>query len=424
MYKKLILSTVLLFTTTVFLSAQTEKCRRPDGHHNCKCDTRVQKLDSLVNYRFDATDSSFTPAYVIKYNIDDKGNTLTAERINLPLRTPVYYQLYEYNDSGNISSYLYKEWKNEQWTDVIRTDYYYDENNYLIKEILHRKDVNLNWEAYQQHFYSYLDGKKISYLRQVKDASGTWNDISHHYYIYDSIGYLSVLYGKYIASGEIFWKMNYYYDDMGKGTERVLQTLKYNATLKKNVLTNVNHQTFSWDIYGDLHELMTDEWINNEWEFTNKHIYYYSLIQGKKVVLCHKGKPICVSVDAVKAHLEHGDVLGMCPGSTDNSYCCRCNEPQKPVNPYDNHKKDYTVYPVPFNSEINVCFASTENKYTIISLCTMNGQVVASEKTGGRTLVTFNIPKLPDGPYLLRLTGNHVVSVSTVIKMSHTTTMP
>lgn len=34
---------------------------------------------------------------------------------------------------------------------------------------------------------------------------------------------------------------------------------------------------------------------------------------GEKVTICHKGKTITVSGNAVAAHVGHGDTLGPCP---------------------------------------------------------------------------------------------------------------
>jgi hypothetical protein len=417
MNKNLILPVALVFMVSFSAAAQTEKCKKPGDDEKCKCDTRVQKLDSLVNYILNPSDSSFTPAYVIKYDVDESGNQTDAERLNLPLRTPLYYQLFTYNDAGNITTYLYQEWKNESWNDASRTDSYYDENNYLIHEVINRKDANNEWEAYQQNFYSYEDGLKSSYLTKLIDTKGVWNDNSHHYYQYDSLKHLTVLYGQYISSGIVFWRISYFYNENGKPSYRILEQLKYIPELKAVILTNINYQTYVYDIYGDVHELLTKEWINNEWKFTNKHIYYYSLIPGKKVVLCHKGHEICVSTNAVKAHLSHGDVLGKCPGSSDDRICCRCNEQPKPPShvcvPVD---KGYTIYPMPFKNQITIRFTTTENNYTSATLCTISGQVIKSERITGQTEVTISVPRLPDGPYLLRLTGNNHVSVTTLIK--------
>lgn len=40
--------------------------------------------------------------------------------------------------------------------------------------------------------------------------------------------------------------------------------------------------------------------------------YDYCDTKKKKVNICHNGKTLCVSINALKAHLDHGDVLGKC----------------------------------------------------------------------------------------------------------------
>ena len=41
--------------------------------------------------------------------------------------------------------------------------------------------------------------------------------------------------------------------------------------------------------------------------------YEYCHPNNKKVYICHNGTTLCVSVNAINAHLEHGDTLGQCP---------------------------------------------------------------------------------------------------------------
>ena len=40
--------------------------------------------------------------------------------------------------------------------------------------------------------------------------------------------------------------------------------------------------------------------------------YEYCHPNNKKVYICHNGNTICVSVNAINAHLDHGDALGQC----------------------------------------------------------------------------------------------------------------
>ncbi len=40
--------------------------------------------------------------------------------------------------------------------------------------------------------------------------------------------------------------------------------------------------------------------------------YEYCDDNNKKVYICHNGNTLCVSINAIKAHLDHGDELGQC----------------------------------------------------------------------------------------------------------------
>lgn len=40
--------------------------------------------------------------------------------------------------------------------------------------------------------------------------------------------------------------------------------------------------------------------------------YEYCYENNKKVYICHNGNTICVSINAINAHLGHGDALGQC----------------------------------------------------------------------------------------------------------------
>ena len=413
-------TSVILFLLSLspFLAGQTDNTEYHNRDHHPRnrhpqCDTRVQQLDSLVNYRFNETDSSFTPAYVFIYTSDNVNSIQYVERLDLPLRTPVFYQKFQYDENDNLSYYLYQEWKNGVWEDKTLTEYFYNDADLLIQEVFSKKDLTGSWISYQQHFYEYENNIIVNYLRQAKDKNGNWYDVSRHYYIYDSAGNLTLLYGQYFSTGEIFWKRTTEFDESGKAVERVLQTLKYDPIVKKNVLKNINHQTYIYDIYGDLHELLTDEWINDAWKFTNKHIYYYSLIPNKKVAICHNGNSLCVSVKAVKAHLEHGDKLGQCPLPHD----CGCRPGKNDEHlPPDFNIKAYKVYPNPFSSEVNIEFKDADHGFTNISVCSIDGHVLKTSDISNRQSISINLNGLLNGTYLLRFSGKNKTEVETIIK--------
>lgn len=48
--------------------------------------------------------------------------------------------------------------------------------------------------------------------------------------------------------------------------------------------------------------------------------YEYCNDDETKVYICHNGNTICVSINAIQAHLDHGDELGQCSDDDDNNH--------------------------------------------------------------------------------------------------------
>ena len=46
---------------------------------------------------------------------------------------------------------------------------------------------------------------------------------------------------------------------------------------------------------------------------------FFGFSQANKVIICHKGKALCVAVEAVATHLNHGDNLGKCSNNKTGS---------------------------------------------------------------------------------------------------------
>ena len=71
------------------------------------------------------------------------------------------------------------------------------------------------------------------------------------------------------------------------------------------------------DSEGELHELWANQWATYaQADFSDcgtwPEDYEFCDDKEKKVYICHNGKTICVSINAIDAHLAHGDELGQC----------------------------------------------------------------------------------------------------------------
>jgi hypothetical protein len=89
-----------------------------------------------------------------------------------------------------------------------------------------------------------------------------------------------------------------------------------------------------------------------------------------KVSICHNGNTLCVSPNAVPAHLAHGDKLGTCgttPCSAMNNALVASNT-HKPTN--------FTVYPNPAHNEAWVNLTSFEGQAVTLILTDILGKIL------------------------------------------------
>jgi hypothetical protein len=75
-----------------------------------KCDTRVERTDSVINYTFDSATSLYTPGQVTSYSYDNEYNVTEVFVKKLPERTFIYRQLFQYDKKGNQIRYSYFQW--------------------------------------------------------------------------------------------------------------------------------------------------------------------------------------------------------------------------------------------------------------------------------------------------------------------------
>ena len=263
-------------------------------------------------------------------------------------------------------------------------------------EVFLRENSAGVFDPYQRHFYSSEAGRISGYLRQVKNASGNWYDFSTHHYVYDELGRLTILYGKYISGDFVYWERTSVYGVDGYIAERLLKILKYDPSVRMNVLTNTTRQKYHYNIYGNADTIFNSDWVNGNWAFTNKDVNYYSLIKGKKVLICHSGASICVPSKAVKMHLEHGDYLGQC-------------KPADEIAAEDNPKSgkemsaSFIIYPNPASDCINVRTDRNAVSYFCAEILSSDGRVMLTLDVAGKEDFLIDLFRLREGTYYLKM---------------------
>ena len=391
---KKLMFVLFLLLQVVFIYGQDNKYNDDDSddftskkNGRKECDTRVQRADSVVSFAYDSITGNYTPVRVTYYSYDADYNLTEVIARSLPARAFLIHQIFEYNNDGNMVGYINQLWVNENWQNDLINERTYNSAGHILTEVFMRKNTAGEFAPYQRHFYTYEGDVIVSYLRQVKDTTGNWYDLSHHYYIYDSMGRLTVLYGQYINSGLVFWERTAIYDSEEKISERYLKVLRYNFTLKKNILANELYQKYSFNIYGNVVAILSYGFTNQELTFTGVDSTYYSMLpDNKKVSICHNGNSICISINALDIHLRHGDKLGLCD---DGKMACEKEKTKKAST--ENPENKFSVYHNPAKDHINIKFDENDNPYSKGYIISSGGKVIKSFSGKGQKEINLDI---------------------------------
>jgi hypothetical protein len=134
--------------------------------------------------------------------------------------------------------------------------------------------------------------------------------------------------------------------------------------------------------------------------------------KNDKVLVCHKGEVICVSPNAVKAHLDHGDYLGSCTAPATVT--------KKAVQVEERHMPDLVKlsnYPNPFTNTTTIRYQLPFDGTVALQVFDLSGKVVATlvsgQKQAGMHTTDFNGKNVSKGVYYYRMTvtsGNKMLT--------------
>jgi hypothetical protein len=117
---------------------------------------------------------------------------------------------------------------------------------------------------------------------------------------------------------------------------------------------------------------------------------------GNKVNVCHNGHTICISVNAMQTHLDHGDLLGPCSLSKSGGEVV---EIPAQFGLEQN-------YPNPFNPSTTIRYGLPKSSFVTLTVFNMLGQQIAQlvneQQSAGYHDVVFNADGLASGVYFYR----------------------
>ena len=86
-----------------------------------------------------------------------------------------FYELYNYNNSGNLISYITESWlEDTTWLNQTKHVYQYNENSQLTNRLEYYWDLSINnWVEYSQYKFSYDSQRYLSTVIE-EDYSNGW----------------------------------------------------------------------------------------------------------------------------------------------------------------------------------------------------------------------------------------------------------
>lgn len=375
------------------------------AQHDKNCEMYPALVDSIYVYdKGIGTESWKLNTIRLYQHFNEKPTRHTI--LNAIDRKPVRASDYYYDLNGNRDLELQYFWANNVWNDYMRLESEFDENNRKLSEtrtILRQGTWTLS--AYYYFEYPSSDVIKIHY--QVKDPEGN---------LFDKRVTEQVLIDKKPVETRIYdgisgslIELNYYhYNENGNLAEFIIMI----PDTVKNEMQEFRRRLYYYDDYSLLREVLFEEKKNEGWELFSKYVYFYRIDHARKVMVCHNGHNICISVSALKAHLDHGDHLGVCKSSENNEPGIKQMADKK-----DNNTKPFIVFPNPASDMVTIRFHNPlDNAFKRVELSDSYGRILKSAGIENASEITIYRDDLQKGHYFLRITGEKTVSTQVIFE--------
>lgn len=409
MKTRILLATIMAFPVLAFSQPGEQMQVGKSLGGDPRPEVKVQRLDSVVYILRDGQTGQDFSDYVFTYNYG-RGMDYPREvlKYSLPERALMNRQLYTYNRDVFKTRYLYQELADGIWADRMLVEYTPDAEGRTEQELYSNPGSNGAWQPYQRHMYTYDQyGRTALYLRSMNDATRGWYDFSENIWTYGEGNKLLRRVEQRVADDWVIWTETYYYGAGAKPVERIRQTMRYDPVSRTNRLTNDSRHLYYYDEFNDPVVAEQYRWLNGEWSYVGKSLYYYSFIPGQRVTLCHKGITISVTPREVRVHLAHGDYLGLCEytGGDGGTY---------PLREQGMPPKYGKVFPNPASDHFELTL-EPGHKFSSAELFSAGGRVVMSQDISSCERVIFGTGGLKSGQYILKISSGALSEETIVI---------
>jgi len=356
-------------------------------------------LDSVHIYSFDSQNKSwdFTGTNHYLYN-DGLLGSILAKDSNWATVSKVNYSY----DNGALVETLSFLLIAGDWIQSQRQSFVNDENNILTERVVENWYTD-HWQYLNRFRYIYNSQNQLIIYNREYWQNNDWTDFSVDSLFYDADDRLEERVASLLPSGEYLTRMLYMYDHNGHRTYQIRQNYLYNEWV------NISRVSYVYDNCGRQSGTLTENWSDGAWYYTSKSVnfFHYSFSdnqKGKKVAICHKGHTIYVSMNALRAHLAHGDCIGQCQDDwAPVHYRARENK-------NDNAEIPFTIFPNPATGRVGIRFHDPDCQSSRVELFDYQGTLLRSVNTKGENELTIDLTGIRSGNYILRITGDKTFS--------------
>ncbi len=355
--------------------------------------------DSAWIYRWNITTSDWDLSQVQYYSYT-YGRLTELLTKNYQTGANVALSVYVYNNTGRNESSTNYSWTGA-WSPSTRYLNEYDLQGRTISVRL-QKWVNDEWtEERLQQNYNYDDSGRLTGYESIFWRNNAWTLPTVIELSYNQLGQLEY----HLATrpgGNIDYRIIYSYNEKG------LLTRFYTQYPSGDGWSNWNQRTFQYDPCGGRSSMEQYTGEGPDWTPSTRTVLFtsfnYELYQGTKIPVCHNGFTLWIPVQAVPAHLRHGDCIGECTDERENPGS-------------HNQKSLFTLYPNPARESFTVRFEDEFNcREGRIDLTDFSGNLLRSYYINDNTPMIIDRGTLKPGTYFVVLSGKETFSQAIIIE--------
>lgn len=314
-------------------------------------------------------------------------------------RVPVAKTLYTY-DNGNMTEVRSLVISAGNWINSQNQVFYYGGDHVLTERIVTKWSGD-QWQNLNRFTYLYDESNRLSVYNREFWKNNIWTDFSTDSLFYDEAGLLAERSARLKSTGQYVTRTLYYYDLSGLRVYQIRQDYINNAW------TNVSTTHYYYNNCGTQVMSETEKWIDGSWQMDSRSSVFFriELLPGvRKVPVCHNGQTLLVFYTTLDSHLAHGDCIGECMTAGPIS--------QKLTTPTDKKSKSlpFIVYPNPASEIVQVRIIDNECPVTRVELLDYYGRIIRVVNQVDQSVITLDMNSLKSGNYILRVISDTVYS--------------